>query len=409
MPVYNAERFLERSIESLNKQTLKDVELICVNDGSTDNSQEILENLQKQYDFLKVINQENSGSGKARNTGIDNAQGEYLAFLDADDIFVDEDALERMYAVGCQNDANVVGANLIRVNNEGEFEENQNYSLGNYAYFSDESVVESENYGIPWAFYKNIFKTSFINENNIRFPDLLRGQDPVFLAEILTKTENIYSVNCDLYGYYYDAAGKANDKINTTDKKRDYICHYKQTFSVLDQNDFKTISEAYKNTFIKIIQIKEREHDDEFIELIFEVFPNLDKYFDKNSYSYSYLSIIQPSDNSETTVNMNKLLQTKEEFINTTLKNNQFIDLDEIRDYNKKLARVKDDKDFKKQSYKQLYDIHEVEDSNYNTIKAEVDSISDEVEKMKKANNEILSSNAWKYTKFLRDIKHYLK
>ena len=81
MPVYNGEKYLEKTCLNLSKQTLTDIELICVNDGSTDNSLNILEKLADKYDFIKIINQENQGSGVARNNGIENAIGEYIAFF----------------------------------------------------------------------------------------------------------------------------------------------------------------------------------------------------------------------------------------------------------------------------------------------------------------------------------------
>ena len=80
MPVYNASEFLNMSINSLIKQSFNDLELICVDDGSTDNSLEILNKFSSKYDFIKVIRQKNMGSGKARNNGIDNASGDYIAF-----------------------------------------------------------------------------------------------------------------------------------------------------------------------------------------------------------------------------------------------------------------------------------------------------------------------------------------
>jgi glycosyltransferase involved in cell wall biosynthesis len=409
MPVYNAEQFIKRAIDSVYKQTFKDVEIVCVDDGSTDNSVQILEELKKQNDAINIIQQENSGSGKARNNGIDNAEGEYVAFLDADDIFVDEDALEKMYNYGAKNNADMIGGNLLRVNNDDELEENFNYASGNYMFFSDESEVQPEDYGIPWAFYKNIFKTSFLNENNIRFPDLLRGQDPVFLSEILTKIDKIYAVNTNLYGYYYNATGQSNDKINTTDKKRDYLMHYKQSFDVLDANNFTQMSDDYKETFISILKIKERNHDDEYVKILFEVFPDIDQYFRKDTYPYSYLSILRPSEKSDTTVDIDKLLEQKEEFINTTLTNNEFIELDKIIEYNNNLEKVKDDEVFIQKSYSQINDRHNKEQKEYEEIKDDMDKLSDEISKLEKSNNEILSSNAWKYTKFLRDIKHHLK
>ena len=132
MPVYNGEEFLEKSIESVSKQTLKDIELICVDDGSTDNSLKILKDLQKKYDFIKILTQENQGSGKARNYGIDESKGEYIGFLDADDIFVDSDALERMYEIGNFYDADMVAANLKELLPDGELIYNSNYKDDNY-------------------------------------------------------------------------------------------------------------------------------------------------------------------------------------------------------------------------------------------------------------------------------------
>lgn len=97
MPVYDVSNYLQNAINSIENQTFEDVEVICVNDGSTDNSLEVLNKIKKDYDKLVIVNQENAGPGIARNTGIDYATGEYIAFLDSDDIFLDEDALEKMY------------------------------------------------------------------------------------------------------------------------------------------------------------------------------------------------------------------------------------------------------------------------------------------------------------------------
>ncbi|WP_069592870.1 glycosyltransferase family 2 protein [Methanosphaera sp. WGK6] len=219
MPVFNGVNFLDTSCQSLYNQTLNDIELICVNDGSTDNTLDKLHELSKKYDFIKIFNQENQGSGKARNNGIKEATGEYIAFLDADDIFVDENALELMYKYGTENNADMVGGNLKRVADDGTLEDNFNYKHKNYTYFDKYGFILPEDYGIPWAFYKNIFKKELLYENKILFPDLKRGQDPVFLAEILTKISKIYTVPIDLYGYNYSNNGGANAKINSYEKK----------------------------------------------------------------------------------------------------------------------------------------------------------------------------------------------
>ena len=122
MPIYNDESVLEQSINSVAKQTFKDIELICINDGSTDGSLEVLNEFAEKYDFVKVVSQENRGSGKARNYGMDIAEGDYIGFLDADDYFIDDDALERLYDVAYKNDATMVTGNILHdVDNPGEF------------------------------------------------------------------------------------------------------------------------------------------------------------------------------------------------------------------------------------------------------------------------------------------------
>lgn len=408
MPVYNGSDFIKRSINTVLEQTLKDVELICVNDESTDNSLEILEDLQKEYDFIKIINQKNSGSGKARNNGINNATGEYIAFLDVDDIFVDKDALEKMYTTAVNNNADMVSANLVRVSNEDEIEENFNYAQKNYMYFSEDCEIQPEEYGIPWAFYKNIFKRSFLNKFNIRFPNLARGQDPVFLAEILTKVNQVYAVNTDLYGYYYNAAGQANDKINTTEKKIDYLNHYKQTFDILDNEGFTSVSDAYKNTFITILRIKERENDQEYIDLVFKIF-DIDKYFEKDSYPYSFLSTIKPSEESVSNEDIESLLKFKDDLIDKTLTNDFFIDFNEIKQYNKDSNEFSNNEEFIKQSYAQVYERYTQEKTQFEEISNDLKLLPEEIQNLKESNEAILKSDAWKHTKFLRDIKHYLK
>ena len=87
IPVYNAEKYLEQCIESILTQSLKEFELICVNDGSSDGSLEILNNYAKKDRRVKVINQKNQGAAVARNIGIENSRGKYLSILDADDFF----------------------------------------------------------------------------------------------------------------------------------------------------------------------------------------------------------------------------------------------------------------------------------------------------------------------------------
>lgn len=265
MPVYNDESVLNQSINSVIKQSLKDVELICINDGSTDNSLEILNNFSKKYDFIKVVTQENKGSGKARNYGMDIAKGKYIGFLDADDYFIDNDALERLYEVAILNDANMVTGNILHdVDKPGEF-----IPFKHLEYYTEDKVILPEEYGLPWSFYKSIYKTTFLLSNKIYFPDLLRGQDPVFLAEILTKVDKIYAVATDVYAYvFYDAI----DRCNTYRKLYDQLLHYKIVFDYLEEPKFKKAVFDFKKAFIWFLNHLNKEDLQTSLKIINEVF-----------------------------------------------------------------------------------------------------------------------------------------
>lgn len=372
MPVYNEEQYLEKTCQSLKQQTLDDIELICINDGSTDNSTDILTKLSSEYDNIRIINQENQGSGIARNKGIDEAKGEFIAFLDADDKYIDSDSLKKMYEYGYENNADVICGNLKRISSEGKLEDNFNYAEGNYAYFPEYDKLTPQDYGIPWAFYKNIYRKKFLDENNIRFPDLKRGQDPVFLADVLTKADVIYTVPVYLYGYNYSASGGANSKVNSHDKKLDYLEHFKETFRILEDNGFYNISQKYKERLILYLQLQNNRTDKELIQLVHEVFEEDDpQYFNNIEDEVLYLQIY---------------------LINKT---NPLA-------YKTSIADVKE----------QLYNKVTTDNVNYDIMKKYLEIMDKNyenneiiVEKLKEENDNTKNSSSWKTTGFIRSIE----
>ena len=95
VPIYNVEKYLSKCLESLCSQTLQDMEMICINDGSTDASREIVEQYRKKDSRIKVIDQDNSGYGISMNRGLEKAEGEYIAIVESDD-FIEPDMMERL-------------------------------------------------------------------------------------------------------------------------------------------------------------------------------------------------------------------------------------------------------------------------------------------------------------------------
>ena len=280
MPVYNGYSFLEKSVNSVSKQTLKDIELVCVDDGSTDDSLNLLYELNKKFGFIKIITQKNQGSGIARNNGIKNAKGEYIAFLDADDEFLDSNALKMMYSASDINNADIITANLQMVDEEDNIVNNFFYSNNDYLFISENDVISPEMYGLPLSFYKSIFKREFLIKNDIYFPDLKRGQDPPFLAKVLTSTSEIPTVPVDLYGHHFKSGGGAESKVNTYEKKHDYISHFKVTFDILEKKGYFDLVDRYKK---KLFIYLNNNFDDTSLNgfnIVNDVFGSDDAYFE---------------------------------------------------------------------------------------------------------------------------------
>ena len=299
MPVFNDEEYLSESIDSILKQTLKDIEVICVNDGSTDNSLEILNDYSEKHDFIKVFTKENEGSGIARNFALTKATGQFIAFLDSDDIFLNDNALELMYESAIKNDALMVSANLLGINLKGELVVNRNLER-----FSDEGMITPDEYGIPYSFYKNIFDREFLIKNNIIFPDLLRGQDPVFLAEIFSLIDRIPTVPVDLYGFRYPKTGSLL-KINTHRKKYDYIKHFKETFDILDGAGFSVMKKNYEEKLFEFINAYHNRYTKEIKDIVYDIFGDDEDILNsvKDMFTNPKVSVIVPIHNASEFLN----------------------------------------------------------------------------------------------------------
>ena len=405
MPIYNGEEFLKKSIKSVSKQTLKDIELICVDDGSTDNSLDVLKGLQEKYDFLKILTQENQGSGKARNYGIDEASGEYIGFLDADDIFVDKDALEKMYELGHIHDADMVAGNLEELLSDGDLIYNSNYTDNNYYEFKKMEKILPKDYGVPWAFYKNIFKKSFLDENDIRFRDLIRGQDPVFLAEALVNVDEIYGLPVVLYAYLFPVKGKPYIKVNSYKKKLHYITHYKNTFDIFEDNGLGNLSEKYKPKFMNYLRYTAKSADIEAYEIIIDLFGKENTYFLNFKDSYEFFIVSHLLNKINVIGTEEYFFEAKEELSHFKVWENKNISVYQYR----LLSFINSCETF--DEYKNGFsDIHVAylrdENSRLNSKHKKLKKLVEKNKKKKKSlknlNKSIKNSSSWKLTRFFR-------
>ena len=119
VPIYNVEKYLDECLASLAKQTLKDIEIICINDGSTDNSPKILQKYAKKYSNFVVINKQNSGYGDSMNKGLEKATGEYIGIVESDD-FIESDAFKKLYELAHKTKADIVKTNYFYHSKDGD-------------------------------------------------------------------------------------------------------------------------------------------------------------------------------------------------------------------------------------------------------------------------------------------------
>lgn len=205
MPIYNMCDKLRRGVMSIVNQTYPDIEIILVDDGSSDNSYEVCTELAEKYDFVHIFHTENQGSGKARNYGIAQATGEYLYFMDADDE-LDANALrtvvERMEQTGA--DLAVFGYRKISPAGKIEMiipsieervkdgkEVRKHYEI----YMKGDNAIQ----GAPW---NKMFKTESVRKHHVEYADLRRGQDQVFIMRYVATMERVCFIGKPLYSFY---------------------------------------------------------------------------------------------------------------------------------------------------------------------------------------------------------------
>ena len=117
IPVYNKDKYIENCMTTIMNQSLKELEIICIDDGSTDCSAAVIEKLAKSDSRISMIRQKNSGAGPARNAGINKASGEFIAFMDPDDYYPDSSVLEDLYQAAQKNKVDICGGSLVELKN----------------------------------------------------------------------------------------------------------------------------------------------------------------------------------------------------------------------------------------------------------------------------------------------------
>jgi len=217
IPVYNVEKYFAECLDSVVAQTLQDIEIICINDGSTDNSGKILDEYAQKDNRIKVIHKNNEGVGITRNKGIDLATGEFVCFMDPDDLYPTNDVLETLYNKAKENNVLIAGGEFSDFTDEDHnFTQNFNNTLEGYL-FPESKIINYTDYQFDYGYTRFIYNRELLVENNIYFPNYKRFQDPPFFVEAMIKAERFYGLHKITYAYRCGHQTVKWDNIRTND------------------------------------------------------------------------------------------------------------------------------------------------------------------------------------------------
>lgn len=243
IPVYQVEKFLDRCIQSVIKQTLKDIEIILVDDGSPDKSPQICDEYAKQDNRILVIHQKNQGLGMARNTGLKYAKGEFIAFVDSDD-FIDEKMYERLYETTKKYSLDTCFCGYQYYKDKAHI--NKSNEIKKFIILNDKYAINSfilnmvgplPNYNKDTYFFpsvcRSIYSTEIIKRNGIKFIRKSRGEDLIFNISYLNKSNQIGFIP-EYYYYYYINVNSITHVYSWNDY-REMIDSLNQTKDILDR------------------------------------------------------------------------------------------------------------------------------------------------------------------------------
>ncbi len=295
LPIYNVENYLEKCLTTVINQTLKNIEIICVDDGSTDNSLKIIQNFSQKDNRIKIISKPNSGYGHTLNTGIAAATGEYIGIVEPDD-FVDKKMFKSLYKIATKFNCDVVKSDFI------EFSvSNEKYVMTPTHYNYYNKVLNAKNTPEIFNFKMNtwtgIYKTSFIRKYNIKHNETAGAafQDNGFWFQTLALAEKIVFISSAFYHYRQD---NPNSSINNPEKvycmcdEYDFIDRFLTKYPSLKQDFYGWFwLKKFHNYLYTYSRIADK-HKSMFLDRFSEEFKEADKQnvldkslFDKNNLS----------------------------------------------------------------------------------------------------------------------------
>ena len=340
VPVYNTSDYLNECMDSLVNQTFTDTEIICIDDGSSDNSLEILKEYENKYSNIRVFSQENSGQSIARNKGIDYSKGKYVYFMDSDD-YLELTAIEEMYDIASKNDLDVLMFKLINFDDGSDEKYTRRYYEMPFLRKWNKKVFNLEDIGekaLDMAVSPpgKLFKKELISD--IKFPENLIFEDNVFFAEVMIKAKRVSFYDKHLYNRRIrknSTTQKRDLKSADTIKISNMIIDLAKKYGVYEKYKYAIWDKKIKTVLDKYLIVNE-EFKKDFYKLIKEDFLNWEpeyvenkiykKITERSKFCYESVLNIEEYDIFELQVNLfdmknkNKRLKNKNKQLKKDLK-----------------------------------------------------------------------------------------
>lgn len=241
IPIYNSSSYIEKCVNSVLKQTYKNIEIILINDGSTDNSLDIIKNISSKNNNVKYYTQKNSGVAKTRNRGIKYSNGDYVMFIDNDD-YIDSNYVE----------------NFVK-----ELDDDTDYIIGGYRRvdLKGNTLYSKKFKNTPWSYYMfvtpwgKIFKKEFLIKNNIEFLPVKMGEDIYFTALSISYSNNRKIINYIGYNWLDNTESVSNTihKKNNSQNNEDLLFLFDNILKKSNKNYIEKNKTIIKYFFIKTI------------------------------------------------------------------------------------------------------------------------------------------------------------
>ncbi|SFD10636.1 glycosyltransferase family 2 protein [Bacillus sp. UNCCL81] len=271
---YNKEKFIEESLQSVIDQSLENIELIVVDDGSTDKSSVLAEEFTNKYQNAKFIKQENKGPSAARNTGLSHASGEYIAFLDGDDIAY-PDAYGQLYSLAKKYNADTAVGNILCFNGEKTWRLNYMKEIFKEGLPENRQILKNPELHLTPSASNKLFKKELLEREGIRFHDELRvGEDLFFTEKSLLKSNCTVVCDVDVIGYRIEDPENSLIKSGTIQFFKQLVVLQKELRAYYEDNGFTKelihIERRQLKFFINSINLKANKlPDDEKLNLAY--------------------------------------------------------------------------------------------------------------------------------------------